>query len=230
MFRHTFKRAAPLVWNNTRNYAKQAEVQLPIQLYGVSGQYSHCLFALASEHGKLEVVEKDFGQLKGALDSNPEINDIVQSPIVSLSARTPIIEDILKTIKADKLTNDFFGLLNSNGRSSMMSEVIADYLKLMKAHRRETTGTVTSAAPLSQADKDKLQKQVTDMIPFSVELNYKVDESLLQGHTVQIGSQFWDYTIKPINDYIKSEWEVAISNYYDSKIREVEEKEKSYDA
>ena len=73
---------------------------------------------------------------------------------------------------------------------------IAAFRSLAANYRGETTAEVTSAHPLSDAQVAELKQQLRQRVGREVSVDLNVDQSLLGGLVVRIGSQMIDSSIR----------------------------------
>jgi F-type H+-transporting ATPase subunit delta len=74
--------------------------------------------------------------------------------------------------------------------------MIAAYEMLLAAHRGEVTAEVLSARPLSEVQTDAVAAALKRVVGGDVRLTTSVDESLLGGLVVKLGSQMVDASLK----------------------------------
>ncbi len=74
--------------------------------------------------------------------------------------------------------------------------MIHAYQQLLAAHRGEIAGEVISANPLSDAQLDGVRKQLARAMGQEVQLEATVDESLMGGLVVKVGSRMIDNSLR----------------------------------
>lgn len=147
-----FRAARPSVLSGVRHFAKRAEIPAPLQLHGLSGQYAHALFGMASTEDALDAVEKDLATLKTAWDTVPHFAEILKSPVIPSSQREPIIQEALDKTGAHKITKSFMKVVSEGRRTGILDGIINGYGRLLKAHRKEVEAVLSSAAVSSLLD------------------------------------------------------------------------------
>ena len=164
---------------------------------GLSGRYAKAIYELAEEKKILTNIVDDFVRLKKLLEDSDSFTSLINSPAISKSDKKNLILKILNKAKAQKLTIKFFGTLANNGRLILINEVIDDFLSEVSRINNEVKAEVTSPFEL---DQDQ-QKQVVSAISEStgikkIILSTSVDESLIGGLIVKIGSKMIDNSLK----------------------------------
>ena len=103
---------------------------------------------------------------------------------------------IMDAMKAGDLTRRTVALLAQQRRLFGIDDIISDYLRLLAAHRGETTAEVTSARALSEDELSRLQATLKDIVGRDVAVETRVYPGLLGGLVVRIGSRMLDSSIR----------------------------------
>ncbi|NVJ70359.1 MAG: F0F1 ATP synthase subunit delta [Alphaproteobacteria bacterium] len=163
---------------------------------GISGRYAVALFELALESKALEAVESDLSTLKAMLDESADLRDLVASPLFSREQQSSAIDAVAKAAKLGDLTVKFLGVLAANRRLGALVSTIAAFEKLTAHHRGEVRASVTSARKLTKKQLGDLEKKLKLAVGHDVIIDASVDESLLGGLTVKVGSRMIDDSLK----------------------------------
>jgi F-type H+-transporting ATPase subunit O len=140
-------------------------------LPGVSGRYASSLYDAAAAKGISAKVEDEVKRFKELITANPALKVYLDSPIIPKPERTQSLDTVLgKLGSSDVFKNlfrmptcfinnliQFLDVLVENRRTEFTSAVLDDYLKFMKAERREIEGTITTAKPLTPQELDKIK-------------------------------------------------------------------------
>ena len=111
--------------------------------------------------------------------------------------KAKLILKILNKAKAQKLTIKFFGTLANNGRLILINEVIDDFLSEVSRINGEVKAEVTSSFALDQNQQKKVVSAISEATGIKkIVLSTSVDESLIGGLIVQVGSMMIDTSIK----------------------------------
>ena len=164
---------------------------------GLSGRYAKALYELAEEKKILTKIVDDFMGLKKLLIENNSLSNLVKSPAVSKSEKQNSILKILNKAKAQKLTIKFFGTLANNGRLILINEVIDDFLLEISRINGEVKAEVISSFTLGQDQQKKVVSAISEATGIKkIILSTSVDESLIGGLIVKIGSKMIDNSLK----------------------------------
>lgn len=138
-----------------------AAVKPPIQLFGLEGRYATALYTAATKLGQLDSVEKELVQVQGAIKAKPQLRAILISPIINRTLLQTTLKDVGSKANLSAATSNLLSLLAENGRLNKIDGVINSFKQLMSAHRGEVVCEVTTARPLSDAQRKELQKSLS---------------------------------------------------------------------
>lgn len=162
----------------------------------VSKVYGDALFELAIEENKLESVWDEVRVIEKALTDNPAFLPTLRHPEMSMEKK----QELLKEIFGGKLSNDVMGLIDVMVRKNRIGDLekVLEYFD-ERAKERQKIGVVEVCTPveLSADEKKKVEARVLEVTDFaSLEMNYKLDKSLLGGMVIRIGDQVLDNSIR----------------------------------
>ncbi len=162
----------------------------------LAGRYATALFELARDRSQLEAVEQSLAKLRQALIEVPEFKTVTTSPELSRHQAERTVLAVADHLGVDPLTRNFLGVLSENRRLAQIGAVARDFDKLTAAHRGEVTAEVVSAHSLSDEQMEALRKQLRTRVGRDVNIQSRIDPSILGGLVVKIGSRLIDNSIR----------------------------------
>lgn len=163
---------------------------------GVAGRYATAVFELAKDQKKLPAVEKDLDSLEAALEGSAEFNNLLTSPVYSRDEQGAAIAALAKKMKLSPIVGNTLGLMASKRRLFVVPHLVKALRGAIAEHNGEVTAEVTSAKALTKAQSDKLAKTLKERFGKTVKINATVDESLIGGLIVKVGSKMIDTSIR----------------------------------
>ena len=164
---------------------------------GLSGRYAKALYELARDNKVISSIAKDFESFKKLLQDNNSLKAMIHSPAVSKANKEDLILKILKKAKAHKLTLNFCGTLAKNGRLNLINEIIDVFLSEISRINGEVKEEVISSFALDKSQQDEVKSAISKATGVKkIVLSNNVDESLIGGLIVKIGSKMIDNSIK----------------------------------
>ena len=148
----------------------------------------------ASGDAQVDAWQRDLVLLAGLARDERVARD-VDSPAVPFSERRKILEDALGKHVSHQALNLAL-LLAQRGRFSVLPDVSAEYDALVRKSRGIVAATVTTPAPLSEAELAQVRARVEQLAGAKVELTTSTDPKLLGGLTIRIGDKLIDASVQ----------------------------------
>ncbi|PIE13466.1 MAG: F0F1 ATP synthase subunit delta [Rhodobacterales bacterium] len=162
---------------------------------GIAARYATAVFDLAKETKKVKAVEGDLEALEGALNDSPDFNALISSPVYSRDEQGAAIAAIAKKMKLSPMMGNTLALMAQKRRLFILPQLIAALRAAIAEDKGEVTAEVTSAKALTKTQSDKLAKTLKAKFGKTVNINATVDESLIGGLVVKVGSKMIDTSV-----------------------------------
>ncbi len=163
---------------------------------GVAGRYATALFEIARDDGVLDKVEADVTALEAAIAESGDLRQLLNSPIYTRDEQARAVHALATSMGFGREVTNTLGLMAHNRRLFVLPGVIAQLGALIADHRGQVTAEVTAARPLSDAQTTALVETLRKQIGKDVALDVTVDESLIGGLVVKVGSRMIDTSIR----------------------------------
>ena len=163
---------------------------------GLAGRYATALFELADADKQLDQVADDLSVLAQMLDESDDLNRLIRSPVISRDEQSAAMAAIMEAAKISELSRKFIGLVAQNRRLFALPAMIKGYQSLLSALRGESTAEVVSAKKLSDSQLAAIESTLKSATGTNVSVDASVDESLLGGLIVKVGSLMVDSSLK----------------------------------
>jgi len=167
-----------------------------ITVSGIAGRYATALFDLASSAKELDAVAADLATVKSMMDENKDLARLVKSPIISRADQARAMGAVLEKLGVGDLVRRFIGTVAQNRRLFALPGMINAYGQLLAAERGEVVARVTSAKKLTKSQLDAVSSALKSAIGSDVSLDSEVDESLIGGLVIRVGSRMIDSSIR----------------------------------
>src|ERR1700735_4833279 len=195
---HEFLRLAQLFGGAARrSYEVAGVAEEDTVVSGVAGRYASALFSLAQDERQADSVADALTRFDALITESPDLQRVVRSPVFSAADQLKALDAILAQAQISGVAANFVRLVTTKRRLYFIREMIADYRKLYDKSRGVTRAEVTSAAPLTDANvaalKDSLRAASGGR---EVDLDTKVDPSIIGGLIVKLGSRMVDGSLK----------------------------------
>ena len=146
---------------------------------------------------KLKKVLSDFENFLKLVKINKNLKIVLRSPTIGKNVISKILINVLNKSNSDKLTINFCGTLCKNGRVSLITKIMEEFIQEVSRLRGELVVEVYSAYKLSKSEEDELKKIILNKTNGkTISLFTYVDDTLLGGLIVKYGSKMIDSSIK----------------------------------
>ncbi|MFN4057324.1 MAG: F0F1 ATP synthase subunit delta [Roseinatronobacter sp.] len=162
----------------------------------IATRYATAIFELAREGAALKTLEADVDALDGALTQSADLRALIASPVYTRDQVAGAITAVAGKMGLSQTMAGALGLMAQKRRLFALPQVLAALRARIAAEKGEVTAEVTAAKPLSAAQETELANTLKARIGKDVKLKLAVDESLIGGLVIKVGSQMIDTSIK----------------------------------
>lgn len=163
---------------------------------GIAARYAQALFELSREASDLNALEKDVDALDAALGTSADLRDMIASPVITRDEQGRAIAALAAALNLSEITRNTLALMAGNRRLFVLAQLVSDLRARIAAEKGEVTAEVTSATALTAAQAEKLAATLKAKAGKEVKLKTAVDESLIGGMIVKLGSTMIDTSVK----------------------------------
>ncbi|MFG5384740.1 MULTISPECIES: F0F1 ATP synthase subunit delta [unclassified Yoonia] len=162
---------------------------------GIANRYATAVFDLAKEGKAIKALESDVAALEAAMNESADLRTLLTSPLYSREEQSAAVAAIAKKMELSDTTGNVLGLLAAKRRLFILPHLVRVLQDRLAEERGEVTAEVTTAKALTKAQSDKLAKTLKAQVGKSVTIKETVDESIIGGLIVKVGSKMIDTSI-----------------------------------
>ena len=163
---------------------------------GAAGRYATALFEIAKEAGNIAAVEADLDSLETALADSADLKGLISSPIHSREDQAKVLAAIAAKMGLGSEVSNTVALMAANRRLFVLSDMISQVKALAADDRGEISADVKSAKKLTEAQSKALAASLKKSIGKDVKVNVTVDDTLIGGLIVKVGSVMVDSSLR----------------------------------
>ncbi len=163
---------------------------------GIAERYATAIFEISKENNSLTSLEQNITDLATALNDSSDLRDMISSPVLTRADQGAAIAAVGKSMNLDTVLQNGLGLMAEKRRLFVMPQLLAQLRTMIAEDKGEVTAEVTSAKELTKAQSDKLAKTLKANVGKDVNIQTTVDESLIGGLVVKVGSKMIDTSIR----------------------------------
>lgn len=164
--------------------------------HSIAGRYAQAVFDIAREEGQLDALARQTEALGAALDDSRDLRDLINSPIYSRDDQARAIRALAVKMDLAPVLANTLQLMARNRRLFVLPQLVRALSELIATERGEVTAEVTSAVALTDAQQEKLKTTLAQKSGKTVKLNTRVDDTLIGGMIVKLGSQMIDSSVR----------------------------------
>jgi F-type H+-transporting ATPase subunit delta len=161
----------------------------------ISKTYGDALFELAIEENKIDILLEEIEQLQDILAQNEDFGKLMNHPKILKEEKIQVARNVFE----GRISNELLGFLTiiiSKDRYKDIDEILAYFIAEVKKFKGIGIATVTTAVPLREDQCKKIEQKLLDTTEYkSMEMHYKLDESLIGGMVIRIGDRVVDSSI-----------------------------------
>lgn len=159
-------------------------------------KYAEALFDSAKAGNSLDAVCAELQTLMRLRDESAEFAELLKTPLLDAKVRLNAVEAVADKLNVSPLMHNFLGVLAQNGRLSLLNEIESAFSRLYDDFKGILNVRVTTAVPMDDDQTRHLTEVLASVYEKQIRLNPTVDENLIGGLTVQIGTVMADLSVQ----------------------------------
>jgi F-type H+-transporting ATPase subunit delta len=163
----------------------------------VAARYAKALFLVTEKRAETERALQDIQGLAQVLAPGTRTAMVLASPQVGLADKRKALQNVLET-RALRSVAVFVDLLVRKRRLAVVTEVAAEFERLVEDKQGVTRAPAVSATPLTAAELERLRMELEKTTRRTIKLTTEVDPRLLGGALVRIGDRVIDRSVKTL--------------------------------
>jgi len=153
----------------------------------IARPYAEALFRAALEGNALGDVAESVA-LAAAIERDETMRALLLNPKVSAAQKKQVFEAAAGA-RLHPIMTSTLGLLVDRNRQVLIGSIAEQFDELKREHERVVRARITSAQPLTEAQRGDIVRALESRYGRKVETEVDVDPSLMGGARVQVGDQ-----------------------------------------
>jgi len=163
---------------------------------GIAERYATAVYDLAREANQVDAIEGDLTALEAALTDSDDFQRLITSPLYTREQQAQAIKVLADKMGLTKTMASTLALMAQKRRLFVLPALVKALRETIAEAKGEITADVTTAKALTKTQSDKLTKSLNASTGKKVSLHATVDESLIGGLVVKVGSKMIDTSIR----------------------------------
>ena len=160
-----------------------------------SKEFADALFSLAMDGGEEKQVLDGLRMMSDAFRADPDALALLASPAIAKDERLQVLDKAFASSVPEHVLS-FAKVLCARGSIRCWFDCVANYESLYNAAQKLSTAYISSAVPLTDAEKDALKAKLEKRLGRTITLECTVDASLLGGMVIQVDGKVIDGSLK----------------------------------
>jgi F-type H+-transporting ATPase subunit delta len=168
-----------------------------------AARYAQAVFELAKDADAIGAVEQDFAKFGDAWKVSADLREAARSPLIEPEEKARALSAVAAKLGVSELGRKLIGVAAQNRRAGELPAIASAYRALVARERGARQVEIVSAKPLSESEKSSIVEALGKTLGAKVEADARVDEGLIGGFVVRVGSRQFDASIKSKLDALR---------------------------
>jgi F-type H+-transporting ATPase subunit delta len=151
---------------------------------------------VASAHLDAGALDRQFGDFLGTWDGSTELRELFMNPAVPAAQKVSILDNLNAKMGLQKELRNLLAVLINNDRIGEVGEVATAWRVEMQVRLGIRHAEIVTARELGPQERAELVAGVGRLAGSHIEPTFKLDESILGGTVVRIGSTVYDGSVR----------------------------------
>jgi F-type H+-transporting ATPase subunit delta len=161
----------------------------------VAARYAKSLIELAKEQNVVEAVYEDMKLFKDTVDKNRGLMLALKSPVVRHEKKLAILKALFLE-RVNSASYAIFTIITKKNRESILDAIADEFIKAYDSYRGIQKAVIITTTPLTEELRAQFNKIVADSTGKTVELEEKIDPSLIGGYLLRVNDQQVDASLR----------------------------------
>jgi F-type H+-transporting ATPase subunit delta len=171
----------------------------------VANRYARALADVIASTGNYRQVLSELEDFGAAYRQSLELREVCDTPAVGMAQKLSVLDAIAGKMSSSHVTLNFLRVLMSHYRMPLLKEIIPAFRNVAYARLGIVRVKISSAADLSNEERQLLQARFNQLTQKQSELEYHLDGGLIGGLVAQIESTVYDGSIRGHLDRLRDQ-------------------------
>jgi len=159
-------------------------------------RYAEALLQEAVDHDAVDAIAGEVEALETLIAQNRDFSFLLSAAVVTRSERKETLDALAQKAGLSDICRRFLGVLTENDRTGLLLLICRQFKRLREAYDGYIDADVVCAVRPDDGVVDRLTRTLATVCGKKIHLNVTVDDSLIGGMTVRVGSAYIDGSVK----------------------------------
>jgi F-type H+-transporting ATPase subunit delta len=171
----------------------------------IANRYARALADVVAAGDNYRQVLGELEAFAEVYHQSADLREVCETPAVALAKKLSVLDAVVAHLRSSHVTLNFLRVLLSHYRLPLLDEVIQAFRKVCYARMGIVEVNISSAADLTEQERELLRARFNELTRRQSELNFQVNRNLIGGILAQIGSTVYDGSIRGHLDRIREQ-------------------------
>lgn len=162
----------------------------------IAKRYAKALVEIVEAQNITEKVRNDLVAFIGVMNEQPVVERLFKNPAVTPKDKVAVIHEIALRLGLHAVTIRFIEFLAGNNRVRYIREMQQAFEELLAERQNRVAVELISASPLNNGFISDIKNRLEAVTGKNIDISARLDQSLIGGARVRIGSVIYDGSIK----------------------------------
>ncbi len=159
-------------------------------------RYALALFSIGEKKKEIEKYVENFKVLYSTKNKHNELNDFFNNPLLTTKKKVVVLNKISKKLKFQKLFSNFLKVVAKHNRLSQLNTINRYFDEIIQTKNNIINVQIVTSIEISKEINNKLVKKLENLTKKKVNLENKIDQNILGGIIMKIGSIMIDSSLR----------------------------------
>ena len=161
----------------------------------IARNYAQALFAAAEAKGEVERFGELMDAVAGAVQADPKIAIVLDSPRVAKAVKADLLERALGSTTPKEFVR-FLQAVVRRGRQGLLTEFSQAYQELVDRQLNRVHAGVVVARESDEQLQQQVTERLTKVLSKEVRAHFRTDPKILGGVVVRVGDRIYDGSVR----------------------------------
>jgi F-type H+-transporting ATPase subunit delta len=156
--------------------------------------YAMALVAVAEAEGVTRKVEDELYAFAKATDQNPDLRQALTDQVLPVENRQSLVRDVLGD-RAHPVTVHLLSFVIESGHARDLSKIADAFVQIAATSREHAVAEVRTAVPLTDKQRERLEKALSKATGRTVEAKVIVDPTVVGGVVARVDDLVFDGSV-----------------------------------
>ncbi len=172
----------------------------------VARRYASALADVVMTSGEKDMIQTELKTWEEMLNTNRDLHSAFHNPSINQDSKQKVLESLIARSKPSTTTANFLRVLLKNNRLTEINAINEKFNSVIAERSGVIFASVISSRELTDAEKADMKSNLAKVTSGNqINLEYKIDESIIGGAITRVGSTVYDGSVKTQLELLKQQ-------------------------